>query len=385
MKRVISIFSFCLICGISFGGNSFYVWQQLWSSNVVNAVVSEPKTTIYPIVTVVPNRGKSRMVRIPWDKLSATEHCVVPVIRIPLKAFNRSDIEEELVRVAGTLSRFSEIQLDLDCPERRLGEYLTLLQGVRSKILQDKLSITVLPCHLNNRIFEALAKETDYYVLQVHGLSVPDYIDDPAELMNLAVAEKAIDRAEKLEHPYSIALPCYAYELNFDPDSGKFLFLAAEGSAHRQNTKKRRISAKQNHLIQLVEQFKRLKYAQDLIWFRLPVRGDRLCLPRIELKMIESGVVPDCLVTCEIEPISSKTMELSIYNSNTIHASSATIRIGWDQPFGAYDLYEGVDSSSLFPGRFPEELSVLVPAPGQSIKIGWFSTTNPPHITLRLQ
>ncbi len=73
----------------SVANDSFYVWQQLWLPAVCDAVVSEESTEIYTLICVVPASGEPELVKIPWREISKSGHEFVPVIRIPLSAFNR--------------------------------------------------------------------------------------------------------------------------------------------------------------------------------------------------------------------------------------------------------------------------------------------------------
>lgn len=369
----------------------FYVWQQLWSTNVLSAVANEPTTTIYPVAAVVPEQGSTRPVDIPWKQLAALKHHVVPTIRIPLDAFKRDDIAKELSRITKMLQQnakpisFNEIQFDLDCPERLIPEYTKLVSQYRQKQPTLRLSITALPCHLNNSTFKPLAQATDNYVLQVHGLEIPNHIDDPSSLLDLKTAERAIRQAEALGHPYHIALPCYAYELNFDADSGNFLYLTAEGSSPKSNTIKKRIAADQTDLIALQKKLPELKHAQGIIWFRLPVEGDRLCTPRADLKELQNGIKTTAAATCRVQRISHSTVELELTNENAIQATTAVLHIDWPKPIGIFDLYQRISTGSILPDQLPTELTVPLPGPGELIKIGWFETSKPPTINIKLQ
>ena len=385
MKTAAAILILNLMCGVCTATPSFYVWQQLWSSNVTAAVRAEPATTMYPVAAVVPAAGKSRLVAIPWEQLGGTKHDFVPTVRIPLKAFNRADIEDELVRIAQQLDRFGEIQLDLDCPESRLEEYTGLVRRLRKRIPQKQLSITALPSHLDNRTFPALAAAVDYYVVQVHGLSVPQRIDEQAELMNPAVAQRALAEAESIGRPYAVALPCYAYEMNFDGASGRFLFLTAERPARRAHTVKRRIAAHPADLVRLLSRIRTLEHARGIIWFRLPVEGDRLCLPRPALKTIMQGALPGHDTGCTAHPISGSTLELSLRNGNVIDFCTAEVEILWPYPRGAFDLYQGAEADGHPPGFLPERIVVELPPPGRTKKIGWFSALHPPTLTVKLK
>ena len=391
MKFSAAIFCLLLIPLMSFSERDtdrYYVWQQVWSTNVQQAVSDEAPTTLYPVATVVPATGVSRLFDIPWNKLADSGHSIIPVIRIPLQAFRRKDIAKELNRITQALMkddhpiRINEIQFDLDCPERLLPEYLKLVTDYRKTWPELQLSITVLPCHLSNRTFRPLAEAVDSFVLQVHGLDVPDRISDKAELLNRQTAERAIRQAEAMEHSYRVALPCYAYELNFDPENGRFLFLTAEGPAPQENTIRKRIAADFQDLISLQQTVRNLKYAEGIIWFRLPVDGDRLCLPRAQLARLQRGELPDGRITFRTIPVSPTTLELEISNSGVIDRTGLTLRIDWPNASGAFDLYHSVQAASTAPGRLPTRIHFSVPSPGQSLRIGWFQTDQPPTISI---
>jgi hypothetical protein len=219
----------------------------------------------------------------------------------------------------------------------------------------------------------------------VHGLSVPQHLNDTAVLLNRKTADRAIRQAEALGHPYAIALPCYAYELNFDPETGQFSSLTAEGPARRGPVHKKRIAADPTDLVELVSGFQTLEHAQQMIWFRLPVSGDRLCLPRPTLGKIEAGKVPRIGIQCEAIPISPTTFELTLHNTNVIHATEAKLTLQWDTPAGSFDCYQTVSTTATIPGKLPETLTVPIPPPGQSIKLGWFTSTTPPVTTVKLK
>ncbi|MBN2161336.1 MAG: DUF3142 domain-containing protein [Pontiellaceae bacterium] len=391
MKFSAAILCLLLLPLMSFSDRNmdrYYVWQQAWSTNVQQAVYGEAPTTLYPVASVIPATGESRMVDIPWNKLANSGHGIIPVIRIPLKAFRREDIEKELNRITQSLMRddnpcrISEIQFDLDCPERMLPDYLKLVSDYRKTWANLRLSITVLPCHLDNRTFRPLAEAVDSFVLQVHGLDVPDQLDEKAELLNRKIAERAIRKAEALKRPYRVALPCYAYELNFDTENGRFLFLTAEGPGRRENTIRKRIAADPADLLYLQKMIHLQKHSEGVIWFRLPVEGDRLCLPRPELTRLQRGEQPTGTIICRAVPVSSTTMELEIINTGIIDQSELILKIDWPQDSGAFDLYHSVQAASPSPGRLPPRIQLSVPSPGQPQRIGWFQTAKPPTVTI---
>jgi hypothetical protein len=362
----------------SWAGDAFYVWQQQWSAPVQAAVLSEDPTALYPLAAVFAASGSTPLVHIPWESLARSPHEWVPVFRIPLAAFKRNDTDQTLNQLTAELKqqmsprKLTEIQLDLDCPERLLGQYADLLKKYRTANPDLAVSITVLPAHLKNRAFRELAELTDYYVLQVHGLEVPADNRSTAKLLNRTVADKAIQQAESLKWPYKIALPCYAYELHFDNQSGTFLGLSAEKSARFPQSTRWRIAADHQDLIELHQQSSQLKYAKGIIWFRLPVAGDRLCLPRAALAEIQAGRAPTNELSCTVQSINQQTVEMELTNHSLIRHASATVELQWPHSAGTCDLYQSTQSEISIPGQLPHQLSVQLPAPGETVKLGWF-------------
>lgn len=375
-------------CGsVLAGDDAFYIWQQVWSPAVQSAVKAEPPTSLYPLASVVAAKGKSSLVAIPWPELSGSPHHYTPVIRIPLSAFKRPDIQQELERVIRAVQQsmkprpLKRIQLDLDCPERLLPRYTELLSLFRQRFSTLDISITALPVHLKHREFKTLIRHCNSYVLQVHGLEVPKQLTDHAELLNLKTAEQALKRAEYIAHPYFIALPTYAYELNFDPASGAFRFLTAEKPNRRGPTLKKRIAARPADLLKLLKQCESLKHAQGIIWFRLPVEGDRLCWPRDVIAQLQHGQHPSIATDCRTIRLNPTTLELELQNTGIISAHQVELNLSWPQKTGTFDLYQGTTAEAR-PGQLPDRLITELPAPGQSIRLGWFQSNANPTITV---
>lgn len=68
-----------------------------------------------------------------------------------------------------------------------------------------------------------LLTECDFFVIQVHGLDIAN-----ETLMQRETALKAIQDADSFGKNYRVALPCYAYQLNYRKSDGKLLFVSAE-------------------------------------------------------------------------------------------------------------------------------------------------------------
>ena len=277
---------------------------------------------------------------------------------------------------------FSELQIDLDCPESKLKSYGEFLKSLKRGLPDTcMLSFTALPCHLKNRDFGDLAKFADYYVLQVHGLEVPKKLSDDVEILNIKTAKIAINNAEKIKRPYLLALPTYAYQLNFDRKTKKFLFLNAE----KIPPKNKKIITKIifpdfKDLLCLIRKQRKaeLSSCKGIIWFRLPVEGDRYNLDMETLQTLQSGKIPKKQITAQWEENENGTLKLIIKNRGILDTGEVTISILLKNNNGVYDLFKGfsVSKNSSSVGVLPNSIHSKIPPPGKATPVGWFRANN---------
>ena len=174
----------------------------------------------------------------------------------------------------------TRLQLDVDAPERRLSDYASLAAAVRTNLPPGAtLSLTLLPCHLAHPdAVRAVLASADYGVLQLHGIDPPRALDTPWQLMDPATVRTALDRARALGLPFRVALPAYAYVLQFAPD-GAFRRLWAEGFPGVEALPPGdtiRLAAPD---LPLLASLLADPDTPPVLWFRLPVPGgDRWCL-----------------------------------------------------------------------------------------------------------
>jgi hypothetical protein len=345
--------------------DSFYVWQRAWTPAVQRAV-SEADEPLLPLLAEFADARSVTTVN--WHDESLTGKSVPPVLRIRAAALGDAELLPAL------LSRFdhpTRIQIDLDCPERRLGEYRALMLALRDAWPKAELSATVLPSHLGARGFSKFAASVDYYVLQVHGLEVPQTIDDPVSLLDPAIANSAIRRAERIGQRYRVALPCYAYELNFDRKSGRFLSLNSEiEPARGPDVRRRVLRAEFADLARLVRELRNAPVCEGIIWFRLPVAGDRLTLPRDTVAILAAGEQPQ--VGCELRTETvNGTLRLTARNTGMLGAGTLQEDLNWPGRPGDHDLLNGFRAEGR-PGLLPAQVLGPIPAPGVWVQVGWF-------------
>jgi hypothetical protein len=206
------------------------------------------------------------------------------------------------------------VQLDYDCPTSRLPDYAALLRLLRPRLGKVALSVTALPTWLDSRAFAVLARETEYYVLQVHSLDKPTTVDAPVVLFDHRKLPARLARASKLRVPYFVALPTYGYQVAFDR-SGRFLGLGAENAPALANAKT--VMADPVELAQVVAELRAQTpaYCRGIVWFRLPVEGDTLNWSWPTLESVMDGKAPSTLPSVEVRRPGNNLFEVWITNS----------------------------------------------------------------------
>lgn len=185
-----------------------------------------------------------------------------------------------------------EIQCDYDCPQKRLGRYHELLAALQQAAGRIPVIPTVLPSWLEEPAFGRLVADRPGYVLQVHSLSLPKHADQPVILFDPAAARIAVRRASSFNVPFRVAMATYGCEVWFGPD-GKVIDVISEDAAPHGVVPYRRSFA----LADPVESAKLIREwtvdppagLQAVIWYRLPVEGDRRNWPWLTLQQACKG------------------------------------------------------------------------------------------------
>jgi hypothetical protein len=282
-----------------------------------------------------------------------------------------------------------ELQIDYDCPEHKLAPYRELLRSLRAAAGQTPLTFTALPAWLKHaEDFTALAREADGFVLQVHSLEKPASIDsaftlcDPARALDWARRADALAaRAGPSGARFRVALPTYGYTLGFDAE-GRFIGLAAEAPRDwPAGTRLRAVRANPRELQRLARELsaENLARLDGIIWFRLPVAGDRLAWNAETLAAVIRDTPIVSRLSAEIHRTQPGLAEIVIINrGQTAEPLPQTLRVTWtpkgratacDTLAGYYCYYERHGDNVLVVYRHslaPAEL-----APGRSRAVGW--------------
>ena len=284
----------------------------------------------------------------------------------------------------------SEIQIDYDCPESKLDDYVLLIRRLKEKIAPVPVTITALPSWLRHRrALRALVNEADGWVLQVHSVTPPGPRGEMV-LCDPAAAREAVERAARFGRPFRVALPTYGYAAAFD-SSGKLLGLSAEGWPRRwpAGVTVREVRSDPAALAGLVRDWTadRPRELAGIVWYRLPVDGDRRNWSWPTLAAVMAGRVPrpeTRLVRREPAP---GLIEIDLVNEGDGDASwPAAVRIRWKgEGLLAADALAGYRARGSAAGTLRIEGSGdRLLRPGERRVIAWLRFTSPTEVRLEI-
>jgi hypothetical protein len=291
-----------------------YVWQRAWTPEVRAALArtSDLEALVILAGEVDLSTDPPRVSRAAYDA-SALNRPVGLAIRIGRfvrrdgathRFAERPDLTEHLAGLARRLVadargrgiEVREFQLDYDCPESRLDDYPVLVRAVREAVAPVPVTITALPSWLRQRRdLKRLLRAADGWVLQVHSLEPPRRPDTPMEICDPEAARRAVETAAGFRKPFRVALPTYSYLVAFTP-AGDLLGVSAEGPlpSWPPGVLVRIARSDPDTLAGLVRGWTadRPEELAGLIWYRLPVEGDRLNWPWPAFDAVREGRPP---------------------------------------------------------------------------------------------
>jgi hypothetical protein len=313
-----------------------YVWQSADRPAVRDAMLRGEKSisTFHLRAAELKWTGDHFTIERPLTKLPSP-NCGL-VVRIGASAAQLDWTPQQIEPVANVFRELAklhptEIQCDYDCPQKRLDRYRVLLQALRSAAGKVPIFATALPTWLGESSFPRLV-EGSGYILQVHSLQLPAREGDPVVIFDPASASAAARKASKLHIPFRIAMATYGCEVRFDA-KGKVVNVISEGGGDPSPGKRAFALADPNESARLVREWtiQPPDGMTGIIWYRLPVEGDRRNWPWETFQSV-------------------------------IHGESATANlelIASPGP-GARDLF--VANRGKFPSRLPPEIIVTTPA-----------------------
>lgn len=272
-----------------------------------------------------------------------------------------------------------EIQCDYDCPQKRLAGYQKLLTAIQVAAGPVPVRPTTLPSWLDEPEFRKLIAGRDGYVLQVHSLQLPERAGDPIAIFNSVTARVAAEKAAALKVPFRIAMATYGCEVRFGTD-GKVRDVISEDIGDGTTDHRAFALADPVESARLVHEWNQSPPdgLQGIIWYRLPVEGDRRNWPWETFELVIRGEVDPSTPELELST-GTAARDLFVVNRGKfpVHLPN---EIQINDPFlaadgaGAYQLGPPGDGVSFI------RKSGIWPwlNPGKKIPSGWLRFRNEP-------
>ncbi|MDG9922226.1 MULTISPECIES: DUF3142 domain-containing protein [unclassified Pseudomonas] len=266
-----------------------YIWQRQWRP--VHAEALAQSRADFSSLRVLalqahPQAGWSRA-RVDLQLLRRDDRPLIAVVRLDgqLAQLDSAEIGRQIAallhdwRSAGL--RLQGLELDHDCATARLPAYAELLRELRRQLPDDlRLSITALPAWLDSPALDEVLAAVDSSVLQVHAVRDPQHgLFDPEQAQDWA--ERYGERSAK---PFHLALPAYGVALT---ENGQ----VESETPLRQGGPRRELRAEPQQVSELLADLRNAppSHLAGIIWFRLPLAGDRRAWPLPTLLAVVRG------------------------------------------------------------------------------------------------
>ena len=353
----------------------FYIWNQLWTPQVLQAIDKwKQKVETFHILAVSYNKQlKAKRIDLDWQSLEHLKNLTF-VIRIngnKLPEIQSILNEIKFLNEQNSKIKVSRLEIDFDAPTSQLKYYGDWLKRLKEQS-QLELGITAIPTWLESKDLEEVLNSLDYYVLQVHSVLSPEKgLFDP----NLAL--KWVKKYSKLSNTkFFVALPNYWYQAGLDDDND-IQYLAAEQKEIVSSQKYRDVLANPKHIAQAIRKIEEQQFnqMQGWIWFRLPTSNDKRIFADSTINHLMEKDIDwsKQSISLSQEPIGQTSTNYDFWVSNTTEVDLVA-HTQWDVPVGCefQHLIDGVISSI---DKIYFEYAQII-KPGQRKRIGWAKCSN---------
>ncbi|KJZ36777.1 DUF3142 domain-containing protein [Pseudomonas fluorescens] len=301
-----------------------YVWQRQWTP-AHDAALQDSRADFSTLrvlaLQAFPQAGWRRA-RIDPDLLKRDGRPLIAVIRLDgqLKALDQDEVTAQIQQVLGDWQgqglTLSGVEIDHDAGVARLPayrEFLTHLRAVLPATLP--LSITALPAWLDSAELPALISAVDSSVLQVHAVSDPRLgLFDPDQARKWARGWSRITTK-----PFYLALPAYGVALL--PGASGAPVVESEVPLE-QGGERRELLADPLQLRTLATDLRADPPAHlaGLIWFRLPLAGDRRAWSLTTLGAVARGDTLDSRLSVKLSA-QDALYDISVSNQGNLDSA----------------------------------------------------------------
>ncbi|TWC15405.1 uncharacterized protein DUF3142 [Pseudomonas sp. SJZ085] len=282
-----------------------YIWQRQWTPAHASALRQSRQDFSSLRVLALqafPGAGWSRA-RIDPALLKADGRPLIAVVRLDGQ-LGTLDQDEVIAQIQQVLNDWQAqglipvgVEIDHDAGNARLAAYGTFLNRLRQTLPGTlRLSITALPAWLDSPALPGLLEAVDSSVLQVHAVSDPRQgLFDPQQ------ARRWAERWSKVTtRPFYLALPAYGVAL-LTQESG---VPVVESEVPIDRTGERReLLADPQQVAGLTADLRAEppEHLAGLIWFRLPLAGDRRAWSLTTLGAVARGDKLDSRLVLTLE------------------------------------------------------------------------------------
>jgi hypothetical protein len=264
----------------------------------------------------------------------------------------------------------AEIQIDYDCPESKLGDYRDLLPALRSAAAPVPLTLTALPTWIRQRkAFRTLIAEADGYVLQLHSLKPPeeDFGNGDILLTRVGPARQWVKEAARFGRPFRVALPTYGYQAAFD-SRHRPIGLLAEGPlvSFGPGVIVRTARSDPADMAELIRGWTRDRPAEmtGIVWYRLPVEGDRRNWTWPTLRAVMAGRAPRGELRSAVRTPEPGLVEIDLLNAGEAEVPwPSSVRVRWSP-----DTFLAADGLADYRLRKESAREVRLSRPGRASK-----------------
>lgn len=354
-----------------------YIWQRQWTPAVREAL-SQSRDIFDGVRVLVAQAGREGRwlaTRADPQDFAGDPRPRVAVVRYD-GARSPPDIDVLEVFLRDLLKRwdaggsaFTGVEIDYDCGSDRLVDYARRLRQLRLGLPRDvALSITALPSWMGADALDDVLAATDQAVLQVHAVSNPSL-----GLFDAERAESWVRRfALRDTKPFLIAVPAYGSRIGLD-EAGRLV--AVENEMPVENVAP--ADAREIH-VEPADVALLLRRLDDdppprwrgVVWFRLPVRGDRRAWTLVAIRDIVAGRVPKAALSAAILARDNGASDVFITNGGPADANAHALRV-FAESCSAADATDGWHIER-WPGGWR-----FVPDPGLRVRgdtkraVGW--------------
>ncbi|WP_213937735.1 DUF3142 domain-containing protein [Pseudomonas sp. dw_612] len=281
-----------------------YVWQRQWTP-AHEAALRDSRADFSTLrvlaLQAFPQDGWRRA-RVDPALLKQDGRPLIAVIRLDgqLKTLDQDEVIAQIQQLLGDWQTqgltLAGVEIDHDAGNARLPAYRTFLTQLRAALPAAlPLSITALPAWLDSPELPGLLATVDSSVLQVHAVSDPRH-----GLFDAAQAEQWAKVWSRITpKPFYLALPAYGVALLPDADGAPVV--ESEVPIER-GGKRRELLADPQQLSALGSELRQHPPAHlaGLIWFRLPLPGDRRAWSLTTLGAVARGDALDSRLNLQL-------------------------------------------------------------------------------------